>query len=432
MTHHVSARPFGDWTRPRVGPLLEIADPNRLSPRPLRGDPPGSDRQASRLRHRARLAHLGSHVSLPVRDPRAQLRPEVARVPARRVRSGHAPAARSDLESAGRRVVSGVRMVVSDGSLQCRWVVRHVAARPVRPGRRNRRVRPARRIWLGPRDLVVEGTAGVHRPRHAPFVQARPAPERLRPKAQAPAIDSVQVERALLITRRLDGACKDLSSLPNMTCRAGDMAADASSTGNPGESGSRLAGVCGILLGILVIATFAASYNFPAGPSQADATLAQFSSLRNAFLAGDIFIGLAAVFAIPYFVGLRDAFDGKDRLLVGSATIMGLVGFVVTAVVFIGEAITLDVLSGPYATGGVSTEAGRLVAQAVIGFGTVEVFGFLVFAAGFAVYGFATIRGKPFPRWLGYVGILGVILILVWVFATSGLMWRSRAPSAAR
>src|SRR5881397_35656 len=115
------------------------------------------------------------------------------------------------------------------------------------------------------------------------------------------------------------------------------MMAGASPRGDPGESDSRLAGVCGILFGILVIATFAASYNFPAGPSQADATLAQFSSLRNAFLAGDIFIGLAAVFAIPYFVGLRNAFDGKDRLLVGSATIMGLVGFVVTAVVFIGE-----------------------------------------------------------------------------------------------
>src|SRR5437867_45068 len=206
------------------------------------------------------------------------------------------------------------------------------------------------------------------------------------------------------------------------------MTAGASPRGDPGESDSRLAGVFGILFGILVIATFAASYNFPAGPSQADATLAQFSSLRNAFLAGDIFIGLAAVFAIPYFVGLRNAFDGKDRLLVGSATIMGLVGFVVTAVVFIGEAITLDVLSGPYATGGVSK--------------TVAVF---------AVYGFATIRGRPFPRWLGYVGILGAlffllgavpvsgaftaifagtVLLLVWIFATSGLMWRSGAPRA--
>src|SRR3989475_6938050 len=207
---------------------------------------------------------------------------------------------------------------------------------------------------------------------------------------------------------------------------------EASSEGNPGESGSRLAGVSGILFGILVIATFVSSYNFPSEPSQADATLAQFSSFRSAFLAGDIFIGLAAVLAIPYFVGLRNAFNGKDSLLVGSATLMGLVGIVVTAAVFIGEAITLDVLSGPYATGGVSKTAAIVVAQAVIGFGTVEVFGFFVFAAGFAVYGFATIRGKPFPRWLGYVGILGVILILVWVFATSGLMWRSRAPSAAR
>jgi len=231
------------------------------------------------------------------------------------------------------------------------------------------------------------------------------------------------------------------------------MMADASSGNSRSESDSRLAGLCGILFGILVIATFAASYNFPSGPSQADATLAQFSSFRSAFLAGDIFIGLAAVIAIPYFVGLRAAFNGKDRLLVGSATLMGLVGIVVTAAVFIGEAIALDVLSGPYATGGVSKTAAVIVAQAVIGFGTVEVFGFLVFAAGFAVYGFATIRGKPFPRWLGYVGILGailflvgslpvtgaftaifagVILILVWVFATSGLMWRSRTLSAAR
>src|SRR2546428_9144183 len=157
---------------------------------------------------------------------------------------------------------------------------------------------------------------------------------------------------------------------------------EASSEGNPGESGSRLAGVSGILFGILVIATFVSSYNFPSEPSQADATLAQFSSFRSAFLAGDIFIGLAAVLAIPYFVGLRNAFNGKDSLLVGSATLMGLVGIVVTAAVFISEAITLDVLSGPYATGGVSKTAAVVVAQAVIGFGAVEVFCFLVFAAG--------------------------------------------------
>src|SRR2546427_11203009 len=145
---------------------------------------------------------------------------------------------------------------------------------------------------------------------------------------------------------------------------------EASSEGNPGESGSRLAGVSGILFGILVIATFVSSYNFPSEPSQADATLAQFSSFRSAFLAGDIFIGLAAVFAIPYFVGLRNAFNGKDRLLVGSATLMGLVGIVVTAAVFIGEAITLDLVPGPYAAGGGSNATAVARAPAVIGRGT--------------------------------------------------------------
>src|SRR2546426_10404485 len=124
------------------------------------------------------------------------------------------------------------------------------------------------------------------------------------------------------------GPAKLLSSLPKMSRRAGAWGRTESAGRNPGEWDSRSGGLCGILFGVLVIATFAASYNFPSGPSQADATLAQFSSFRTAFLAGDIFIGLAAVFAIPYFVGLRDAFDGKDRLLVGSATIMGLVGFV--------------------------------------------------------------------------------------------------------
>jgi hypothetical protein len=209
-----------------------------------------------------------------------------------------------------------------------------------------------------------------------------------------------------------------------------------------------LTAICGILLGIFLVATFASSYNFPSGPAQADATLAQFSSFRTAFLAADIFIGLAAVFAIPYFVGLRSAFNGKDRLLVGSATLLAVVGIAVTAVVFIEEAVALDVLSGPYATPGASRTAAVVAAQAVIGFGAAEVFGFLVLAAGLAVFGFVTIKGKPFPRWLAYVAILGAILslggalpvggaftaliaafvlIFAWIFVTSGLLWRAGA-----
>src|SRR3989441_6103295 len=161
------------------------------------------------------------------------------------------------------------------------------------------------------------------------------------------------------------------------------MAANASSGRNPGEWDSRLGGLCGILFGVLVIATFVTSYNFPAGPSEADATLAQFSSLRTAFLAGDIFIGLAVVFAIPYFVGVRNAFDGENRLLVGTATLLALVGIVVTAVGVIGGGGALGGLSGAYAAGGGSKTGAIIVAQAILRFGSLEVFRFLVFAAGF-------------------------------------------------
>jgi len=228
-----------------------------------------------------------------------------------------------------------------------------------------------------------------------------------------------------------------------------NLAAMGSSSDNPGGRESKVASISGILFGIFLVATFASTYNFPAAPAQADATLAQFSSLRTAFFAGNAFIGLAAVFAVPYFIGLRGAFNGKDRLLVGSATLLALAGIVVTAVVFITETVALDVLSTAYATGGVTRTAAVIVAQAVIGLGAVEIFGFLVLAAGLGVYGFVSMRGKPFPRWLGYVGILaaivslvaaapvsgafsaliaGVVLILVWVFGTSALIWRSGAP----
>src|SRR2546426_5596360 len=126
----VPAGPPRHRTRPRMAPLLEIAEANRLSPRPVRFDSPGPHRQAAGLRHRPRFADLGPHVSLPVRDPRAQLRSDVAWAPAHRVWSGDASAAGSDLEPARGGVVSGVRMVLPDGPVQRGPVVRHVAPRP--------------------------------------------------------------------------------------------------------------------------------------------------------------------------------------------------------------------------------------------------------------------------------------------------------------
>src|SRR5438094_5965067 len=185
MSHHVSAWPFGDWTRPRVAPLLEVADPNRLSPRPLWGDPPGSDRQTARVCHRAGLAHLGSHVSLPVRDPRAQLCARVSRSATRRIRSGHAPAARHDLDPADRRVVSGVRMVLPDGSIQPGPVVRHAAPRPLRPGRRDHRVCLLGRLRVVLRDPFVEDVTRIRGPRRSPLSgwRSRPYTRLTRPAA---------------------------------------------------------------------------------------------------------------------------------------------------------------------------------------------------------------------------------------------------------
>ncbi len=223
--------------------------------------------------------------------------------------------------------------------------------------------------------------------------------------------------------------------------------------GNPGERDSMLGGICGILTGILFVATFAVAYNFPASPSQADATLASFGSSRTAFLAANVLIGLAAVFAIPFYFALRSALNGKDDLLIGAATAFSIVGIVITAVAFIGEVIILDVLSSTYAAGGISKTAAVVVAQAAIGFGTLDIFGFLVLVAGVAVYGFVTIKGRRFPRWLGVVGILAAILsvvgslpysasfyafivafvlLLVWIFASSAYLWRSSPARAAR
>src|SRR2546425_6277556 len=101
--------------------------------------------------------------------------------------------------------------------------------------------------------------------------------------------------------------------------------------GNPGGMDSRLGSICGILFGILVIATFAVTVNFPADAAQAAPTLAGYSSLRTAFLAGDIFIGLAAALAIRYFVQLRNAYADKDRLLVRTAARFSIIGIVVSA-----------------------------------------------------------------------------------------------------
>lgn len=230
------------------------------------------------------------------------------------------------------------------------------------------------------------------------------------------------------------------------------MADGASMRSNSSDAVSKLGGICGVLTGLLFIATFAVGYNLPDSPSRADSTLAGFDSLRASFLAADVFLGLVVVFAIPFYTALRSSFNGKDDLLIGTATLFSIIGFVVTATVVIGESITLDTLSGPYAAGGASRNAAVVVAQAVIGFGAVAIFGLLVLFAGVAVYGFVAIKGRRFPRWLGFAGILAAllslgtpvpvigtflfvvafVLLLLWIFATSAYLWRPTTGKTMR
>src|SRR6266566_3441258 len=83
----VHPRPPGDRTGPRVAPIVAVPDAHRLPLRPLRRDPSRSHRQAARIPARTPNASVGAHVPLPVRDPRAELRPVVARLAPRRLRS---------------------------------------------------------------------------------------------------------------------------------------------------------------------------------------------------------------------------------------------------------------------------------------------------------------------------------------------------------
>lgn len=210
-------------------------------------------------------------------------------------------------------------------------------------------------------------------------------------------------------------------------------------------------GICGFLAGIFFISTFLVAYNFPATAADADKTLAGFGGLQNSFLAGGILIGLAAVFAIPFYSLLGNAFDGEQALSVRSATIFSVIGIAVTAVTFIGEVIGLWSLKDAYAQAGPSRTAAVVVAQVVITFGSITV-GVFFLAVGLGLYSFAMTRTSRFPRWLGYVGLIGAILLtigfvpvsgafviffvaffflLAWIFGTAAVLWRSTAPQTA-
>src|SRR2546430_15551221 len=111
----VPARPPRYWNRAGMAARLEVSRPVRLPPRLVRRDPPGLDRQASWVCPRPRDEDLVSHLRLPVRPPRGELRTEVVDSPIRGLRRRDAPPRGSNLGDAVGRPVSGLRLELPSG-----------------------------------------------------------------------------------------------------------------------------------------------------------------------------------------------------------------------------------------------------------------------------------------------------------------------------
>src|SRR3990172_5941779 len=140
--------PWTPWYRTLPCLAHRVAEPRarRLSPDPPRGDPSGSDRQAVGHRAWARDPRLGAHVPVPVRGPRPELRPGVARPAVRRLRRRDPSAPGPDLAGVLHRALSDRRMGVPSRAVRRGLLVRHAAPRSVRPTWGSRRVRDSRPV----------------------------------------------------------------------------------------------------------------------------------------------------------------------------------------------------------------------------------------------------------------------------------------------
>src|SRR5256712_10740384 len=108
----VPPRPSRDRAWPGVALLHAFVDPDRLPTRPVGVNPPRPDRQAARVPPEPRRTPLGPHLPVPLRHLGAELRALLAGAPPRGIRGLNPSAVGPDLEPAGRRPVSGVRLDV--------------------------------------------------------------------------------------------------------------------------------------------------------------------------------------------------------------------------------------------------------------------------------------------------------------------------------
>ncbi len=227
---------------------------------------------------------------------------------------------------------------------------------------------------------------------------------------------------------------------------------EGSQTTGAGLSEGKLGAACGIAIGILFLAAFGTSQT--RFTLTAEEALQSFSTTyRTTGIVGLVSVALLLVFAYPFFQSLRDAFKGRGGLFANTAALLGVVAFALLAVSYFAQFAGMNALAGLYAAEtGAKRDAAVVTAEAVLALANgLLSLALMTLATGVLLFGGLMRNSGRFPNWLAYVGILSAvlylpaivlpfsiltlaagfaffILLLVWVFACAGYLWR--IPSA--
>ncbi len=184
--------------------------------------------------------------------------------------------------------------------------------------------------------------------------------------------------------------------------------------------------------------------------------LQSFSTYSPTALAGLVVFSLVLLFAVPFFLSVRDVLENRNRLLANAAVAFLVLGFAVVAASLFAQVAGLRTLADIYAREtGARRDAAAVTAEAVLGLTNgLLILGLVALSTGVLLFGFLGRNSGRFPNWLAYVGMLSAILgyvgfglpfsivtlaagfaffflLLVWIFASSAYLWRSGAMPAS-
>ena len=216
----------------------------------------------------------------------------------------------------------------------------------------------------------------------------------------------------------------------------------------------RIGAFCGFVSGVLFFAAFfVAQQQFTMTGEQ---ILQSFSTYSPTALAGLVVFSLVLLFAVPFFLSVRDVLENRNRLLANAAVAFLVLGFAVVAASLFAQVAGLRTLADIYAREtGARRDAAAVTAEAVLGLTNgLLILGLVALLTGVLLFGFLGRKSGRFPSWVAYVGILSAIfgyvgfglpfsivtlaagfafffLLLVWIFASSAYLWRSGAMPAS-